>query len=151
MSSPRSNPPGGPHIGDEMAAGPLCTSMAAASFLTLCLPGLSSPEGPCRGSSLCLEYTSPQISIELTPSSLKSLIKRHLLNEAFSTCRRISQCPARKTETTPDILTGGNLIQGAVYTGEGIAEEPNKAALETTQITEPAGAADTPGAKHRGE
>ena len=100
---------------------------------------------------LCLEYTSPQISIELTPSSLKSLIKRHLLNEAFSTCRRISQCPARKTETTPDILTGGNLIQGAVYTGEGIAEEPNKAALETTQITEPAGAADTPGAKHRGE
>lgn len=62
---------------------------------------------------------------------------------------RISQCPARKTETTSDISNGGNLIQGVVYTGDGAAQEPNKGAQETTQITESAGAAGTPTAKHR--
>lgn len=62
---------------------------------------------------------------------------------------RISQCPARKTETTSDISNGGNLIQGVVYTGDGAAEEPNKGAQETTQITGSAGAAGTPTAKHR--
>lgn len=62
---------------------------------------------------------------------------------------RISQCPARKTETTSDISNGGNLIQGVVYTGDGAAEEPNKGAQETTQLTESAGAAGTPAANHR--
>lgn len=36
----------------------------------------------------------------------------------------ISQCPARKTETT--VSYRGNLIQGIVYTGDGVAEEPSK-------------------------
>lgn len=36
----------------------------------------------------------------------------------------ISQCPARKTETT--IPNRRNLIQGIVYTGDGTIEEPNK-------------------------
>lgn len=60
----------------------------------------------------------------------------------------ISQCPPRKTETT--VSNRGNLIQGIVYTGDGIAEEPNKGDYETTQISESAGAAVTPRAKdHR--
>lgn len=55
-----------------------------------------------------------------------------------------------KTETTLDILYQGNLIQRIVYTGDGIAEEPNKVDRETTQITESAGVV-TPRAKHHRE
>lgn len=58
----------------------------------------------------------------------------------------ISQCPARKTETT--IPNRRNLIQGIVYTGDGTIEEPNKGEHEATQISESAGAAITPGVEH---
>lgn len=58
----------------------------------------------------------------------------------------IRQCPASKTETT--IPNRRNLIQGIVYTGDRIAEEPNKGDHEATQISESSGAAVTSGAKH---
>lgn len=61
----------------------------------------------------------------------------------------INQCPARKTETS--ISNRGNLIQGIVYTGDRIAEEPNKGDHEATQISESAGAPVNPKAKHHRE